>query len=261
MIKVLVVLEAERQFAAGELDPHERVNLSASQRAPGGAGFSLYRDDVQTSLRDLVVPTLTISDNVASDALLARVGIRACNGTAESLGLGDTVVVSGLGTMIEELVASAGFADWPAYATWLSQATREEQTTAQARVRTSDALNPELGTRTTPRDMCRLLRAIWSDQAGPPAACRRVRELMGQQLTKSRLAAGFAPPIRVSAKSGSLIGLVRNEIGVIEYPDGSWYAAAVFAQVGRRSRGAAAIDALIGQSAATSIGLLRGLPS
>jgi beta-lactamase class A len=261
VIKVLIVLEAERQFAAGELDPRERVNLSASERAPGGAGFSLYRDDVQTSLRDLVVPTLTISDNVASDALLARVGIRACNGTAESLGLADTVVVSGLGAMIEELVASAGFAGWPAYATWLSQATREQQVAAQARVRTSDALNPERGTRTTPRDMCRLLRAIWSDQAGPPAACRRVRELMGQQLTKNRLAAGFAPPVRVSAKSGSLIGLVRNEIGVIEYPDGSWYAVAVFTQVGMRSRGAAAIDALIGQSAATSIGLLRSLPT
>jgi beta-lactamase class A len=261
VIKVLVALEAERQFAAGELDPHERVNLSAGERAPGGVGFSLYRDDVQTSLRDLVIPTLTISDNVASDALLDRVGIRACNDTARSLGLAHTVVVSGLGTMIEELVASAGFADWPAYSTWLSHATREQQTAVQVRVRTSDALNPELGTRTTPRDMCRLLRAIWSDQAGPPAVCRRVRELMGQQLAKNRLAAGFAPPIRVSAKSGSLIGLVRNEIGVIAYPDGSWYAAAVFIQVGMRSRGAAAIDAAIGQAAATSIGLLRRLPT
>lgn len=87
--------------------------------------------------------------------------------------------------------------------------------------------------------------------------CRRLRELMGQQLTRNRLAAGFAPPIRVSAKSGSLIGMIRNEIGVIEYPDGSWYAAAVFTQTGTTSRGAAAIDAAIGHSAASSIGLLR----
>jgi beta-lactamase class A len=261
VIKVLVAFEAERQFAAGELDPRERVNLCASERSPGGVGFSLYDDDVQASLRDLIVPTLTISDNVASDALLARVGIDACNAAAECLGLAETVVVSGLGAMIEDLVASAGFADWSAYRAWLPQATREQQTAVQARVRTSDVLNPELGTRTTPRDMCRLLRAIWSDQAGPPSVCRRLRELMGQQLTRNRLAAGFAPPIRVSAKSGSLIGVVRNEIGVIEHPDGSWYAAAVFTQAGMRSRGAAAVDAAIGQSAATSIDLLRSLPS
>jgi beta-lactamase class A len=39
---------------------------------------------------------------------------------------------------------------------------------------------------------------------------------VGQQLTKHRLAAGFPPPARVHAKSGSLVGVVRNEIGVIE---------------------------------------------
>jgi|ERR1035437_993938 beta-lactamase class A len=257
VIKVFVILEAERQFAAGDLDPLERVNLAAGARAPGAVGFSLYQDDVQTSLRDLAVATLTISDNVANDALLSRAGIGACNATARCLGLTDTVIVSDLGTMIESLVASAGFASWPEYVAWLPQATREQQTVVQAQVRTCDVLNPDLGTRTTPRDMCRLLRTIWSDHAGPPAVCRRLRELMGQQLTRNRLAAGFAPPIRVSAKSGSLIGMIRNEIGVIEYPDGSWYAAAVFTQTGTTSRGAAAIDAAIGHSAASSIGLLR----
>ena len=54
---------------------------------------------------------------------------------------------------------------------------------------TADALAPECTTRTTPRDMATLLRLIWSDQAGPPQACQRVRQLMSQQLTKHRLAA------------------------------------------------------------------------
>jgi beta-lactamase class A len=261
VIKVLVVLEAERQFAAGQLDPHQRVNLDAAQRTPGAVGFSLYRDDVQTSLGDLGVAALTISDNVASDVLLSHVGIDACNATARSLGLADTVIVSGMGKMIDEIVTAAGFEDWPKFGAWLSQATREEQAVVQAQVRACAAFDPDLATRTTPMDMCRLLLAIWSDQAGPPAACQRLRELMGQQLTRHRLAAGFAPPIRVSAKSGSLIGTIRNEIGVIRYPDGHCYAAAVFTRAGTSSRGAAAIDAAIGQSAAVAIGLLRGLPT
>jgi Beta-lactamase enzyme family len=43
---------------------------------------------------------------------------------------------------------------------------------------------PGRATRTTPRDMATLLRLIWTDQAGPPAACLRVRKVMSQQLTR-----------------------------------------------------------------------------
>jgi beta-lactamase class A len=77
VFKVPVALEAETQFADGRLDPRERVILAAASRTPGEVGFSLFRDDVEASLRDLVVAMLTISDNDATDALLHRVGIEA----------------------------------------------------------------------------------------------------------------------------------------------------------------------------------------
>jgi beta-lactamase class A len=77
VFKVPVALEAETQFADGRLDPRERVILPAASRTPGPVGFSLFRDDVEVSLRDLVVAMLTISDNPATDALLHRVGIDA----------------------------------------------------------------------------------------------------------------------------------------------------------------------------------------
>jgi beta-lactamase class A len=122
----------------------------------------------------------------------------------------------------------------------------------------ADALIPERTTRTTPRDMADLLRLIWSDHAGPPQACHRLRKLMRHQPTKHRLAAAFPLPVRVSAKSGSLVGVIRNEIGVIEYPDGRGYAAAVFAQAHRPWQDDAAINAAIGTTAAAAIGMLHG---
>ena len=61
----------------------------------------------------------------------------------------------------------------------------------------------------------------------------------------------------MSAKSGGLVGVVRNEVGVIDYPDGRWYAAAVFTQANSSSAGGAAINAAIGQAAAKAIGVLR----
>jgi beta-lactamase class A len=122
-----------------------------------------------------------------------------------------------------------------------------------AKIPAMTALTPTATTRTTARDMATLLRLIWTDAAGPPAACRRVRKLMSQQLTKHRLAAAFPPPITVAAKSGSLVGIVRNEVGVIEYPDGRVWCAAVLARSHQPWANTAEINAVIGAAAAAAI--------
>jgi hypothetical protein len=85
VIKVSIALEAETQFADGRLDPRERVILPATARTPGPVGFALFDDDVAASLRDLVVAMLTITDSLATDALLHRVGIDAVNASSARL--------------------------------------------------------------------------------------------------------------------------------------------------------------------------------
>lgn len=70
--------------------------------------------------------------------------------------------------------------------------------------------------------------------------------------------AAFPPPAKVAAKSGSLIGVVRNEAGVIEYPDGRAYCAAVLAQAHQPWHDDAAINAVIGSAAAAAVGMLSG---
>lgn len=102
-----------------------------------------------------------------------------------------------------------------------------------------------------------LLRAIWTDRAGAPEACAAVRRAMGHQLTRHRIASGFASPVTVAAKSGGLMGIVRNEAGVVTFPDGSAYAVAVFTRSDRATSNAAEIDAGIGTIAALLIDQLR----
>jgi beta-lactamase class A len=89
-------------------------------------------------------------------------------------------------------------------------------------------LDPARGTRTTAAESVTLLQAIWTDRAGPPRACATIRATMGRQLTRNRIASGFAAPITVAAKSGALLGVARNEAGVVTFPDGAAYAVAVF---------------------------------
>ncbi len=256
VIKVLVALEVEIRFAEQRLDPSMPVTLTEAHRTPGPVGFSQYADDVTTSLRDLVVAMLTISDNAATDALLGEVGLEAVNERAVQLGLTSTVLESDLATMIQNLVADAGCATF-AELTSVDRP-RHEVDALEQRIASSRALTPASTNRTTPRDMADLLRLIWTDRAGPPEACRRVRTLMGRQLTRARLASGFAPPVRVAAKSGGLMGVVRNEIGVIEFPDGAAYVAAVFTRALALGASDAAINQAIGSAAAVAVSALHG---
>lgn len=254
VIKVLVAVEVERQIADGRLDPSQRMRLAARSRTPGPVGFSLYDDDVEVSARDLLVPMLTISDNVATDALLAQVGIASCNATAIELGLRQTVIEQDLRATVDAIGQAAGFAGWDGLVAWSAEShTAAEEAVVQERVESAPPMQARTATRTTARDMCRLLRLIWTDQAATEDGSRHIRALMARQLTRHRLASAFPTPARVSAKSGGLLGVYRNEIGVIAYPDGRWYTVAIFTRATSPGSDEGAINAAIGQAAARAI--------
>ena len=121
------------------------------------------------------------------------------------------------------------------------------------------ALDPARGSSTTARESARLLCAIWNDEAGPAEACSAVRSAMAQQLTRHRIAAGFPPQVHVAAKSGGLMGVVRNEIGVVRHPDGASYPVAVLTCSDPRVRAdPRPIDAAIGEVAALAVDACRG---
>jgi beta-lactamase class A len=199
---------------------------------------------------------LTISDNHTTDVLLRRIGVAAVNTTAERLGLTGTVLESDLRTMLDSIGQDIGRAGWADTVAWSAGASPAELARADEQLLTARALDPSRGTRTTPSDMADLLRLIWTDRAGPADACERVRAVMGNQLTRHRIASGFRPPVRVAAKSGGLLGVVRNEVGVISCPDGRQYAAAVFTR-SRPGSDEAAINAAIGTATARAVAALQ----
>jgi beta-lactamase class A len=260
VMKIQVAVAAEEAIATGTLDGSLQRVLTADRRTPGSAGISLLRDEVRMSIRDLVPQMLTISDNAATDELIALVGLDRINRCTADLGLTRTQITMDLVSTLDDMAIEAGFADYRAV---LRHATTAAATPTQDEVRerlaTSAALDPARGSRTTAADTVRLLHAIWTDTAAPPVACEQVRLAMAQQLTRHRIASGFGPDVAVAAKSGSLMGVVRNEAGVVTFPDGQQYAVAVFT---RRAPNAATdpapIDAGIGRIARALIDHLRG---
>ncbi|MFI6040402.1 serine hydrolase [Nocardia sp. NPDC051321] len=252
VVKVPLVLEFARQVAAGQLDPTDRVRAGGADRL-GGVGTAGCHDDVDLSLRDAAFFALTLSDNTAADLLFDRVGLDNVRSLVRELGLESTRIVGAPRNIVQSMADDIGAPDAAEFAERFPALTADE-------VLGTRALDPHRTTASTPREMTRLLTLIGQDRAGPAEACRWVRDLMRQQVNWHRLAGAFPPEVQVWAKTGTLPG-IRNEIGVLEYPDGTRYAVSVFTRVSTLAQRLPEVDRAIGAVAAHAIGRIsHGLP-
>ncbi|MFJ4650287.1 serine hydrolase [Nocardia sp. NPDC088792] len=252
VFKIPVVLTYARQVAAGTLDPAERTRVTGRDRI-GGIGTAGCADDVEMSWRDLALFALTMSDNAATDVLLRRVGVAAVRTVLAELGLRRTRIIGGcedlFATMTEDLSAHHPGID-PADIHKLFAAATPEQ------FRALTVCDPTRTTASTPRETTTLLSAIWQDTAGPAAACEQVRTIMHQQIWPHRISSGFGDEVMIGAKTGTL-PYIRNEAGVLTFPDEKRYAVAVFTVADTPAHRAPAIDAAIGEAARLAVSALR----
>jgi beta-lactamase class A len=221
VFKITVCLELYRQAAASEVDLAERHLVPATSRTPGPVGLSFMEHDAELSLADLAYLMMAVSDNAATDVIIAQVALDRINATLRSLGLERTVVAgdcADTGQAIMDAVGADSPDDLPPLA----------DPEVRKRLLACRALDPGMATRTTPRELTALLAMIWRGEAGLPADRNGVAWLMAQQFCHARMAGAFPFPPWVGAKSGSLPPDVVNEAGVVDYLDGRRFAVAVF---------------------------------
>jgi beta-lactamase class A len=258
VFKVAVALEVFGQADAGRLDPRERVRVPPAKRTAGPTGLSVFADETEVSVRDLASLMLTISDNAATDVLIDLAGLNSIHVTLASLGLVRTVIPGPPRDELDSIGQDAGFSGWAELVQATANLPPHQMQAVDRLVLEASALDPRRGIRTTAREMATLLRLIWRDEAGPAAACAPVRQMMARQVTRQRLALGFPRRgVQVAAKSGSLLSVIRNEIGVITMPDGRRYAAAVFTRSDQTQDNEHEINAAIGTAAARAVEGLR----
>jgi beta-lactamase class A len=254
VIKVPIALEFYAQVEEGRVDPSRRITVGQG-KTPGPTGISLSLDPVTMSLRDLCTAMLTISDNAATDTVLAAVGEAAVNERLERLGCFETVLAESILDLIATMARDLGFAD---YATLVKAqegqlgAEALAASTDQDRISASRVLDPARTNRTTARDATRLLAAVWRDRVTPPAACAQLRRAMSHQLTR-RLSVAVPAGGSLAAKSGSLFGRIRNEVGVIGAPGGEFYAVAVFTRIHQPFVAVPAVDQAMAVAVRTAI--------
>jgi len=250
VFKVPVLTEYVRQVSAGELDPSSRVHIAGGSGTVGPTGLSVFSDDAEWSLRDVATSMITVSDNAATDIVTGMVGVDRVNATMADLGLPGTALIGDCAALFATMAADLGVDD-------LEQA-GELMMQDPGRIASMAVCTPALTNRSTPRESTRLLQLLWTDQAADAAACAEARRIMGLQVWSHRLSSGFPrDDVTISGKTGT-IGIVRNEIGVVEFPDGRRFAAAVFTRSHRFGYRQPKVDALIGTVAAALVGQLAG---
>ncbi|NDL58896.1 serine hydrolase [Phytoactinopolyspora mesophila] len=247
VFKIPFVVAYAREVAAGRLDPEERTTVTARDRI-GGVGTAGCADDVEMSWRDLATFMMTMSDNAATDIIYRRVGQERIQAVLDDLGLTGTRIVGCCADLFASMADDLGVG-LDGLGGALADATPE-------RIRKLAILDPSRTSATTPRDTTTLLAAIWTGAAAPEAACADVRSIMAQQIWPHRLSSGFPDEVDVAGKTGTLPG-VRNEAGVVSYPDGQKYAVAVFTRTDVLDYRLPQVDAAIGTAARLAVEHLR----
>ena len=257
--KIAVGLELFCRHAAGQVGLDERLRLRPAQRTPGGQGFCLFEDEVEVSLRDAARMMLTISDNTATDAVIGRIGPERVTARLAALGLERTEFSSTVQGLFDAIGRAAGLADYAELqgAFELATSPHEVESLQRRYFEACSPLSSSSANATTAQEMARLVRLIWRNEAGPAEACAALRAMMGQQKPTRKMANGFADDVQVVTKSGTIGGLVSNDVGAVQYPDGRRYAVAALTEARVPGSVGREVDEAIGTAARLAVEHLR----
>ena len=176
------------------------------------------------AVRTLLEMSLTLSDNEATDALVARAGgPQAVNDWVHAAGIKGLRVDSNTRDLLARAkVPGTGFGDEAAMESGLSSAQRD----ARDMPNIGFAADPR--DTATPRAMDDLLGAIRQGRVLRPQTSALMLSIMERCRTgKARLRAMLPPGTRIAHKTGTLNGL-GNDTGIVTLPDGRMFVITVF---------------------------------
>ncbi len=191
-MKTPVMIEVFRQADEGLLsldepmliDPVCQSFLEDTTFVCDARGYMLEMLGKKVPIRKITEQMIVVSDNLATNMLIAKTGYRSINSTMRRLGAERGYVLRGV-------------QDDPAYLAGLSN-------------------------RMTARDLSILLDAIDNDRAGTPESCKAMREILLAQEYNTMIPALLPEDVRVAHKTGAITG-VRHDSAIVYAPFGTWY--------------------------------------
>jgi len=189
-MKIPVMIQLFRDRDAGLLSLDDSVSITNTFRSIADSSpylldvtddsdSSLYkRLGQRASIHELIELMETVSSNLATNLLIAKVDAKRANATAHALGADSILVLRG--------------------------------------VEDGKAYRAGLNNTTTARDLGMLLAAISNATAASPASCREMLAILGRQQFKEGIPAGLPPGTWVYHKTGWIGQVVYHDAALVE---------------------------------------------
>nr|WP_304608127.1 serine hydrolase [Herbidospora cretacea] len=222
LVKIPLAVATLERIRRGELDGAARLTVGPGARfSPGPTGVSRFRHPAEIAVDDLLLLTMTVSDNTAGDALFDLTPPAMVAALLEEYGLRGISVRHTLRHLTDSPVEHLGG--------HLAHVLAIEGATA-GRGHPVPQLDVTRASSGTARAFADLLEALWRPSRIDPWVAERVRGLMADNVLRQRLAPDFASDLTTwSSKTGTMLNL-RHEVGVVEHADGQVYAVAAMTE-------------------------------
>lgn len=221
--KVPVLVEVLSQVREGRFGLDDEVRIQKTDQHLGsGMLSSLTAPGIVLSVRNLVNLMMLISDNSATDMLLAKVGAEKVNARLKALNIGGMSV----NRPCQKLIMDFYGMDYAKYGHLsldeITAAAREERgdRTPEEEKKTIRAFSADPQDQATPKAMTALLAKIFRKEIIDPASCDLFLDIMLHcQTGDARIKAGLPRGTPVAHKTGTIAGTV-DDCGIIDLPDG-----------------------------------------
>ncbi len=255
VFKVPILLEAARQMERGTLNPQTVLTITEASKCIGSGRLHKAPSGTPVSLDKCLRLMMSISDNTATDLVFAKLGYDSVNTLMKELGyhhsdifmtnrqawllsLGQAPGLQGLGPTARarhwlklpppERRQLALAAETSNRSLSLSALQRLENASARSNSAAEDAMvAAAMDNLASSEDMAGLLadltRGKLFQQSEWASYCL---DVMAGQRYHTRLPAALPDRVTVYHKTGTLAG-IRNDVGIIELPDGSYLVVAV----------------------------------
>lgn len=192
-IKIPVMVAVYRKIDEGELEYGDAFETTEEDWAAGAGWLRWETPGARTTVEDALWLMITQSDNVATNALVRKVG-------------------------------------GPGYVNEVARSLGAENTVLYGKLSSERAAVPSLDNRTTPRDMAVMVEKIVDKEAASDFACKEMIGLLEQNNLEYWMEAGVPEGVRVANKAGWL-DATYNDVGVVEYEERP-YVLATFTKYG-----------------------------
>lgn len=225
LVKVPLATVIVHRIHHGDLDGSTALWVQPGRVTMAGpTGMTRFRHPACVAIDDLLSLAMSISDNVAADALFELSPPAEVMGVLREWELAGITVRHVLGGLTETPASRFDKAELPLAH---SMAIGAGTTGRGNRIPQLDVTRANSG---SARAFVDLLQALWVPSKVEDAVAERVRELMANNLLRNRLAPDFTLDATTwSSKTGTFLNL-RHEVGVVEHSDGQMFAIAALSE-------------------------------